>query len=154
MDDLNDGLRNPDAIMLGGGNPAAIPEMLDYFKTLSQSMLDDGSLVHAMANYDGPQGKSALLNALAELLNKTYGWQLSSKNIMLTNGSQSAFFYLFNLLAGRYADGTAKKSCCLSRRNISVMVTPGLTTISLLAINLTLNYWITANLNTMSTSAA
>jgi Alanine-alpha-ketoisovalerate (or valine-pyruvate) aminotransferase len=56
MDDLNDGLRNPDAIMLGGGNPAAIPEMLDYFKTLSQSMLDDGSLVHAMANYDGPQG--------------------------------------------------------------------------------------------------
>ncbi|OOE49548.1 valine--pyruvate transaminase [Salinivibrio kushneri] len=109
MDDLNDGLRNPDAIMLGGGNPAAIPEMLDYFKTLSQSMLDDGSLVHAMANYDGPQGKSALLNALAELLNKTYGWQLSSKNIMLTNGSQSAFFYLFNLLAGRYADGTHKK---------------------------------------------
>jgi len=109
MDDLNDGLRNPDAIMLGGGNPAAIPEMLEYFKTLSQSMLEDGSLLHAMTNYDGPQGKSALLNALAELLNQTYGWQLSSKNIMLTNGSQSAFFYLFNLLAGRYADGSHKK---------------------------------------------
>ena len=32
MDDLNDGLRTPGAIMLGGGNPAAIPAMLDYFQ--------------------------------------------------------------------------------------------------------------------------
>ena len=31
MDDLNDGLRNPDAIMLGGGNPAQIPEMSQLF---------------------------------------------------------------------------------------------------------------------------
>lgn len=29
MDDLNEGLKNPDAIMLGGGNPAAIPEMVE-----------------------------------------------------------------------------------------------------------------------------
>ena len=27
MEDLNDGLRTPGAIMLGGGNPAQIPEM-------------------------------------------------------------------------------------------------------------------------------
>ncbi|MCX9457822.1 valine--pyruvate transaminase, partial [Vibrio cholerae] len=27
MDDLNDGLRTPGAIMLGGGNPARIPQM-------------------------------------------------------------------------------------------------------------------------------
>ena len=31
MDDLNEGLKNPDAIMLGGGNPAAIPEMVELF---------------------------------------------------------------------------------------------------------------------------
>lgn len=36
MDDLNDGLRTPGAIMLGGGNPAGIPAMLDYFKDASQ----------------------------------------------------------------------------------------------------------------------
>ncbi|MGS6556222.1 valine--pyruvate transaminase, partial [Escherichia coli] len=34
MEDLNDGLRTPGAIMLGGGNPAQIPEMQDYFQTL------------------------------------------------------------------------------------------------------------------------
>lgn len=109
MDDLNDGLRNPDAIMLGGGNPAAIPEMLEHFEALSQRMLDDGSLIAALSNYDGPQGKTAFIAALAEMLNKTFGWQITSKNIMLTNGSQSAFFYLFNLFAGQYDDGSFKK---------------------------------------------
>ncbi|WP_105902975.1 valine--pyruvate transaminase [Vibrio gangliei] len=109
MDDLNDGLRTPGAIMLGGGNPAAIPEMLDYFKQASQDMLENGDLISAMTNYDGPQGKNVFLQALAELLKTTYGWDISEKNISLTNGSQSAFFALFNLFAGKQADGSHKK---------------------------------------------
>ncbi|EKO3405435.1 valine--pyruvate transaminase [Vibrio fluvialis] len=109
MDDLNDGLRTPGAIMLGGGNPAAIPEILDYFKLTSEEMLADGSLIAAMTNYDGPQGKDVLVKALAKLLRDTYGWDISEKNISLTNGSQSGFFYLFNLLAGRQPNGSFKK---------------------------------------------
>lgn len=62
MDDLNDGLRTPGAIMLGGGNPAAIPAMLDYFHNTSAEMLADGSLLNAMTNYDGPQGKDVFVN--------------------------------------------------------------------------------------------
>ncbi|MBV7300598.1 valine--pyruvate transaminase [Enterovibrio paralichthyis] len=109
MDDLNDGLQNPDAIMLGGGNPAAIPEMIEHFTHLSQRMVEDGSLVSALTNYDGPQGKSSFISALAKLLSDTYGWPISEKNIMLTNGSQCAFFYLFNLFGGQYDDGSFKK---------------------------------------------
>lgn len=109
MGDLNEGLRTPGAIMLGGGNPAAIPAMLDYFHQASSEMLTNGKLVEAMANYDGPQGKDAFVKALAKLLSDTYGWPITEKNISLTNGSQSAFFYLFNLLAGTQPDGTEKK---------------------------------------------
>ncbi len=109
MDDLNDGLRTPGAIMLGGGNPAAIPAMLDYFHQASEEMLASGDLVAALANYDGPQGKDALVKALAQLFRETYGWDISEKNISLTNGSQSGFFYLFNLLAGKQPDGSHKK---------------------------------------------
>ncbi|MCG9598712.1 valine--pyruvate transaminase [Vibrio sp. Isolate25] len=109
MDDLNDGLRTPGAIMLGGGNPAAIPAMLEYFRQASEEMLANGELVAAMANYDGPQGKDAFVKALAKLLKDTYGWNISEKNISLTNGSQSGFFYLFNLLAGKQPDGSHKK---------------------------------------------
>ncbi len=109
MDDLNDGLRTPGAIMLGGGNPAAIPAMLDYFHQASEEMLASGELIAALTNYDGPQGKDAFIKALAQLFRETYGWNISEKNISLTNGSQSGFFYLFNLLAGKQPDGSNKK---------------------------------------------
>lgn len=109
MDDLNDGLRTPGAIMLGGGNPAAIPAMLEYFHQASENMLSNGELLAALANYDGPQGKDVFVKALARLLKDTYGWNISEKNISLTNGSQSGFFYLFNLFAGPQPDGSHKK---------------------------------------------
>ena len=109
MDDLNDGLRNPDAIMLGGGNPAQIPEMVEYFNQLCSQMSATGELTQALTNYDGPQGKNIFINALAQLLKSRYGWDISAKNIALTNGSQSAFFNLFNLLAGQFKDGAKKK---------------------------------------------
>ncbi|MBM4805390.1 valine--pyruvate transaminase [Vibrio parahaemolyticus] len=109
MDDLNDGLRTPGAIMLGGGNPAAIPAMLDYFHQASEEMLASGELVAALTNYDGPQGKDVFVKALAQLFRETYGWDISEKNISLTNGSQSGFFYLFNLFAGQQPDGSHKK---------------------------------------------
>ncbi len=109
MDDLNDGLRTPGAIMLGGGNPAAIPAMLDYFHQASEEMLVSGELVAALTNYDGPQGKDVFVKALAQLFRETYGWDISEKNISLTNGSQSGFFYLFNLFAGQQPDGSHKK---------------------------------------------
>ncbi|MCQ1058770.1 valine--pyruvate transaminase [Photobacterium sp. ZSDE20] len=109
MDDLNDGLRNPDAIMLGGGNPAQIPEMVEYFNQLCSQMATTGELTQALTNYDGPQGKNVFINTLAKLLSSRYGWDISAKNIALTNGSQSAFFNLFNLLAGKFENGKKKK---------------------------------------------
>jgi len=109
MEDMGEGLRTPGAIMLGGGNPAQIPAMDDYFQQLLQQMHNDGKLAEALCNYDGPRGKATLLNALAALLRDHLGWDISSQNIALTNGSQSAFFYLFNLYAGRCADGSKKR---------------------------------------------
>ncbi|WP_076408706.1 valine--pyruvate transaminase [Shewanella sp. UCD-KL12] len=109
MDDLNEGLRTPGAIMLGGGNPATIPAMQDYFQQATTEMLANGELIAALSNYDGPQGKDTFLASLANLLRETYGWDISEKNISLSNGSQSAFFNLFNLLAGKQVDGSHKK---------------------------------------------
>lgn len=109
MDDLNQGLTTPNTIMLGGGNPAAIPEVLAYLDNQAQQLIKNGDLIKAMANYDGPQGKDAYINALARLLSNELGWPVGPEHIALTNGSQTAFFYLFNLLAGEFADGRKKK---------------------------------------------
>ena len=110
MQDLNDGIRSgDDVIMLGGGNPAQIPAMLTRFEQEAQRLVNNGELIATMANYDGPQGKHSFSAALATLFNKTYGWQLTANNIALTNGSQNAFFYLFNLFAGEFTGNNKKK---------------------------------------------
>lgn len=109
MEDMGEGLRTPGTIMLGGGNPAQIPAMNDYFHQLLLQMHQDGKLSEALCNYDGPRGKALLLETLAKMLREELGWPLTAQNIALTNGSQSAFFYLFNLFAGRRADGSKKR---------------------------------------------
>lgn len=110
MDDLNKGVKGGDDIlMLGGGNPATIPAIHQRLTDLMQSLLDQGKLMDTLGNYDGPQGKDAFINALVELFNDLYDWDLSTDNIMLTNGSQNAFFYLFNLLAGDFSQGKKRK---------------------------------------------
>jgi len=110
MDDLNAGVQGgDDLLMLGGGNPASIPEIQERLTLLMQQLLDEGNLINTLANYDGPQGKTSFIDALAELFNDLYDWNLTSENVMLTNGSQNAFFYLFNLLAGNFNGGKKKK---------------------------------------------
>lgn len=110
MDDLNEGVQaGNDLLMLGGGNPASIPAIEERLKTILQELLDQGKLVNTLANYDGPQGKDTFINALVELFNELYDWGLTAENIMLTNGSQNAFFYLFNLLGGNFSSGCKRK---------------------------------------------
>ncbi|WP_415225236.1 valine--pyruvate transaminase [Psychromonas sp.] len=110
MDDLNEGVKGGDDIlMLGGGNPAAIPQIQTRLTQLMQALLNEGKLIDTLANYDGPQGKNSFIEALVDLFNDIYDWQLTSENIMLTNGSQNAFFYLFNLLGGNFSDDKKKK---------------------------------------------
>jgi valine--pyruvate aminotransferase len=111
MDDLGDALRNnPDMIFMGGGNPARIPAMEEAFKqALHQVMCDSQKSQQLLGVYQPPQGDVDLLDALADLFSREYGWPLTRDNIALSNGSQSAFFVLFNLFAGDYAGGAQKK---------------------------------------------
>ena len=96
--------------MLGGGNPAQIPQMQQCFRQQMTSLLNDGdSFERMIGNYDVPQGESEFIENLAQLLKNKYGWHLSSKNIALTNGSQSSFFALFNAFGGEFPDGSFKQ---------------------------------------------
>ena len=111
MDDLGAAMAGErEVLMLGGGNPAHIDEAQALFRERMQQLLDEpAEFARVIGDYDSPQGNRAFLIALAELLNREYGWGLTPDNIALTNGSQSAFFLLFNMFAGRFADGGAKK---------------------------------------------
>ncbi len=101
MDDLSEGLAQPGVVMLGGGNPATIPDVMPVFEQVLDKLRESGELLATLANYDGPQGKAEFLGNLAEFFRGRYGWDVGARNIALTHGSQSAFFILFNSFAGR-----------------------------------------------------
>jgi valine--pyruvate aminotransferase len=105
MDDLSEGLSQADVVMLGGGNPASIPEVMSLFESVIGKLQASGELVKTLANYDAPQGKGEFLESLADFFRDQYGWNISSKNIALTHGSQSSFFVLFNSFAGTSKSG-------------------------------------------------
>ncbi|GAA5217054.1 valine--pyruvate transaminase [Corallincola platygyrae] len=109
MEDLNQGVRDPNSLMLGGGNPAQIPEVKSRLQNYLESAVADGALLEAVSNYDGPLGSDSFRDALAGLLSDYFGTGVTPQHIALTNGSQSAFFALANLFAGRRADGSLKK---------------------------------------------
>ena len=110
MDDLGRALAGSDEmIMMGGGNPGQIPEVLDIFKKVLREISDsDQQFRELVGIYDPPQGNLQFIEHCAALLRKEYGWDVGPENICLTNGSQTGFFILFNMFAGEYEDGTKK----------------------------------------------
>ena len=112
MDDLGDALKSDQPInMLGGGNPAKIEEVNELFLATYRALGNDNDTgevnttsINSMANYSNPQGDAAFIDALVGFFNRHYDWNLTAENIALTNGSQNAFFYLFNLFGGTFVN--------------------------------------------------
>lgn len=116
MRDLGNALAQggDDIIMLGGGQPAHIPEVDAIWRDRLEAIMslpsdDKNSLESVLGNYEPPNGSPAFLKAVAKLLSKHFSWNLTEKNIAITNGGQTAFFFLFNALSGRMPDGSRKK---------------------------------------------
>jgi valine--pyruvate aminotransferase len=111
MDDLGKALTtNPDMRMMGGGNPAAIPEVQQIWRDRAAQLLGEGNDFDRMlVNYDPPAGNPRFLEAVAGCLNRDTGWNVQPGNVAVTCGGQTAFFFLFNMLAGEFADGSHRK---------------------------------------------
>ena len=96
--------------MLGGGNPAHIPNVQKYFRNSMEKLLHNGAeFERAIGNYDPPVGNKEFIEAITTLLKDELGWDIEPKNVALTNGSQTAFFILFNIFAGAFEGGIIKK---------------------------------------------
>jgi len=104
MDDLGRALAGDDEIiMMGGGNPGAIPSFEKLIKARMQEIAGSDPSIRELASiYDPPQGNLAFIEHCAALLKNQYGWNVGPENICLTNGSQTAFFILFNMFGGRF----------------------------------------------------
>ena len=114
MDDLGKAAATggPGMVMMGGGNPAQVPEFQEIMRLRLLSLCEDkAQFARMIAGYGPPQGEKGLIEGLVPLLRKECGWDMKPENICLTNGSQTAFFMLFNLFGGECGDGQKKKIC-------------------------------------------
>jgi valine--pyruvate aminotransferase len=107
MDDLGSALNeNPDMIFMGGGNPGRLQEVEAVFAQRLEAVMADPVARHSLFGiYQSPQGDAGFREQLADFLRKQFQWPLSSRNIAVSNGSQPAFFVLYNMFAGRMNDG-------------------------------------------------
>jgi len=110
MNDLGTALNeNPDMIFMGGGNPGRLLDVEAIFQQRLEQIMADPLQRHSLFGiYQSPQGDREFREQIAAFLNKQFGWQLSGNNIAVSNGSQSAFFVLYNLFAGLMPDGRHK----------------------------------------------
>ena len=86
---------------LGGGNPARVPQVEQAYRKEMEKLLSSQAFENVISHYDSPQGRMSFIKILADSFRKWYGWDISADNIAITNGSQSAMFYLFNMFSGK-----------------------------------------------------
>lgn len=110
MKDLASGACQGPVYMLGGGNPAHIPEVEQACHQATETILSaEGAFEKVVGQYDPPQGNPDLIEALCGLFERRLGWAVGPENLALTSGSQTAFFMLFNLLGGTFEGGRKKR---------------------------------------------
>ena len=111
MADLGSALQqNPSMLMMGGGTPARISAVESIFHDHLQTIINDPELSFAMlGRYQGPQGDDQVRSLLATMLRSEYGWPVTAANVVVTNGGQSAFSILANMLAGEGSDGQSRR---------------------------------------------
>jgi valine--pyruvate aminotransferase len=97
-------------LMLGGGNPAHIPKVQQCFRSSMENLLRNGDeFERAIGSYDPPTGNREFIEVVSALLRSELGWDIGPENIALTNGSQTAFFILFNIFAGAFEGRAGRK---------------------------------------------
>jgi valine--pyruvate aminotransferase len=110
MDDLGKALStDKEVYMLGGGNPAHIAEVQKIFKNQMQKIIDSDEFNKMIGNYVTPQGDMKFLEKFVNFFNKQANSNAKKENVVMLNGSQTAFFFLFNLIAGEMPDGKMRK---------------------------------------------
>jgi valine--pyruvate aminotransferase len=111
MDDLGRAMSTDrHLLLLGGGNPARIPEIDKIWRQRWQEIANNGDeLERMLGNYTTPQGDGEFIKTVVDFFKRNYQWQITPQNVTILGGSQTTFFFLFNMLAGKFPDNTKKK---------------------------------------------
>ncbi|WGV23185.1 valine--pyruvate transaminase [Halotia branconii] len=112
MKDINETLRagaGQELNNLSAGNPLILPEVEQLWRDCTAELLASSEYGEVVCRYGSSQGYTPLIEAIANDFNKRYGLNLSDRNILITPGSQSLYFYAANSFGGYTNSGELKQ---------------------------------------------
>jgi len=96
-------------INLSAGNPVIIPEVENLWRDCTRELLESSEYGEVVCRYGSSQGYEPFIEAIVNDFNHRYGLNLTDRNILITPGSQSLYFYAANAFGGYTDDGTLKE---------------------------------------------
>ena len=96
-------------INLSAGNPVILPEVEQLWRDCTAQLLASSEYGEVVCRYGSSQGYAPLIEAIANDFNQRYGLNLSDRNILITPGSQSIYFYAANAFGGYTQSGQLKQ---------------------------------------------
>lgn len=96
-------------INLSAGNPLILPEVEQLWRDCTAGLLASPEFGEVVCRYGASQGYQPLIDAVIQDFNQRYGLNLSDRNILITPGSQSLYFYAANAFGGLTQGGDLKQ---------------------------------------------
>ncbi len=112
MKDINETLRaNQGQVLynLSAGNPLILPEVEQLWRECTADLLASSEYGEVVCRYGSSQGYAPFIAAIVKDFNQRYGLQLTERNILVTAGSQTIYFYAANAYGGYTEDCKLKK---------------------------------------------
>lgn len=101
--------KGQDFINLSAGNPVILPEVEHLWRDCTAQLLASSEYGEVVCRYGSSQGYQPLIDAIAADFNRRYDLNLTHRNILITPGSQSIYFYAANAFGGYTASGDLKQ---------------------------------------------
>ncbi|MBD2502042.1 valine--pyruvate transaminase [Anabaena azotica] len=98
-----------DLINLSAGNPLILPEVEQLWRDATTELLASSEYGEVVCRYGSSQGYGPLITAIAKDFNQRYGLNLTERNILITPGSQTLYFYAANAFGGYASNGELKQ---------------------------------------------
>lgn len=96
-------------INLSAGNPVILPEVEALWRDCTADLLNSSEYGEVVCRYGSSQGYEPFIQAVLQDFNHRYGLQLTERNILITPGSQSLYFYAANAFGGYTCNGQLKE---------------------------------------------
>jgi valine--pyruvate aminotransferase len=112
MKDINETLkacRGQELSNLSAGNPLILPEVEQLWRDCTAELLASREYGEVVCRYGSSQGYAPLVTAVVKDFNRRYGLNLSDRNILITPGSQTLYFYAANSFGGYTSSGKLKE---------------------------------------------